>query len=165
MKRKKNLRKIIDNQNAVSEEFTTLPSITIILVGFALFILLIANTYSAYESRIESIQKYQTANFIATKLTNSDCQFIQEAGSVRYNLFTIFDTTDQWDILQEEYKKSAIGFRILLSWDEGSYELNPSDYNSLLTGDRVAVSREVSIQLNHARTIPGKLTIITWSVE
>jgi hypothetical protein len=164
MKRRKTVRKILQNNHAVSEEFTTLPSLTVIMIGLTLFILLVANTYSSYEHRVESLQKYQTANFIATKLTNPDCLFMHEGGKIHYLSFNIFNTTPQWDSLQNQYKSAGIGFRLQLSWDQEKIDSNPDDYNPQTTGDRVAISREVSIQLNPAITVPGKLTIITWSV-
>ena len=75
-------RRFIKDENAISEEFTALPALSVVMIGFALFIVLMANTYSAYNTRIDSLEKYQTADFIAIKLTNPDCFFIKEGGVI-----------------------------------------------------------------------------------
>lgn len=82
MFKKTKLKKIISNKKAISEEFTALPSLSVVMIGFTIFFLLVANTYNAYENRIESLEKYKTADFIATKLTNPDCFFIEEGGII-----------------------------------------------------------------------------------
>ena len=58
-----NLKDFKKNDFAIAEEFTSIPSLSIIIIGFTIFILLIANVYSIYHSRIESIDKYQIANY------------------------------------------------------------------------------------------------------
>ena len=82
MSKRKSFKAFLKDENAVSEEFTSLPALSVVMIGFTLFILLIANTYMAYEQRIDSLEKYQTGYFIATKLTNPDCYFIKEGGIV-----------------------------------------------------------------------------------
>jgi len=159
-------RRLIKDVNAVSEEFTALPALSVVMIGFALFIVLIANTYSAYNTRIDSLDKYQTADFIATKLTNPDCFFIMEGGIVNLPLLDSSDPTlsdDKLNAMRAEYALSGVGFSISLSWDGGS-KYFPEDTLPADIGDRVAVSRTVSVYLNEAQTKPGKLTVITWSV-
>ncbi len=165
MKKHTSLRSFYHNDAAVSEEFTALPAIAVVMIGFTLFILLVANVYQAYEERIDSIQKYQTADFIATKLTNKDSPFIQSAGIIQYMNFKNFQNEPTWNELQKKYKSAGIGFMLKLTWDTGFLEVKPSSSFNLATiGNRVAVSRDISIQLNPAETVPGKLTIITWKV-
>ena len=162
MVRRPPLKGFIKNDKAISEEFTSLPALSVVMIGFALFILLIANTYNAYGIRIDSIEKYKTADFIATKLTNPDCFFMEEGGIVNISLLETSESLDKLNSIRNTYKTSGVDFIIRLSWDS-TYEDYPEDLPNDV-GDRVAVSRSISVYLNPAQTRPGRLTVITWSV-
>ena len=153
------LKRFIKNEEAVSEEFTSLPVLSVVMIGFTLFILLIAHTYTAYEQRIDSLEKYQTAYFIATKLTNPDCYFIKEGGIV--DLPLLRTDIDTLNLLRDEYKTSGVNFIVRISWEDVSEDFPEPLPDGI--GDRVATSKNVGIYLNEAQTTPGKLTIIMWS--
>jgi len=159
MREDRHLKKFLKDENAVSEEFTSLPALSIVMIGFTLFILLISNTYMAYEQRIDSIEKYQTGYFIATKLTNPDCYFIKEGGIV--DLALLRNDIEELIILCDKYKTSGINFIVRINWDKGSEDF-PEEL-PVDVGNRIAVSKNVGIYLNQAQTTPGKLTIILWS--
>jgi len=162
MVRRPPLKGFIKNDKAISEEFTSLPALSVVMIGFALFILLIANTYTAYEIRIDSIEKYKTADFIATKLTNPDCFFMDEGGIVNISLLETSESLDKLNSIRDTYKTSGVDFIIRLSWDS-TYKDYPEDLPNDV-GDRIAVSRNISVYLNPAQTRPGRLSVITWSV-
>ncbi|MEM0466596.1 MAG: hypothetical protein QXL17_02455 [Candidatus Thermoplasmatota archaeon] len=171
MKKRYNSPKFfLTDTTAVSEEFTALPALAVVMIGITLFILLVTNVYAAYETRIDSIKKYQTADFIANKLTNQNCPFSQTAGIVQLTEYTQMSSNPFWQKIQQEYQAAGIGFMLRLSWTDtqGHHSIDvppciPSfDLNKV--GNRVAVSRDVTIQLNPVTDCPGKLTIITWSV-
>jgi len=151
------------DENAISEEFTSLPALSIVMIGFAIFIIMIANTYTAYNTRIESLDKYQTADFIVTKLTNPDSFIIKEGGVIDLELLRNSDS--EINELRDKYRASGIDFVIRISY-ENTVEKVPSNAENLLSnaGDRVAVTKCVGIYLNQAQTKPGKLTVITWSI-
>lgn len=157
------LRRFIKDENAISEEFTSLPALSIVMIGFAIFIILIANTYATYTTRIESLDKYQTADFIVTKLTNPDSFLIKEGGIVDLPLLKNSDT--EINQLRSKYRASGVDFIIRISYEDTVVKL-PSNADDLLSnaGDRVAVTKHVGIYLNQAQTKPGRLTIIAWSV-
>ena len=159
MREDRPLKKFLKDENAVSEEFTSLPALSIVMIGFTLFILLISNTYMAYEQRIDSIEKYQTGYFIATKLTNPDCYFIKEGGIV--DLALLRNDIEELILLCDKYKTSGINFIVRINWDKGSEDF-PEEL-PVDVGNRIAVSKNVGIYLNQAQTTPGKLTIILWS--
>ena len=157
------LRRFIKDENAISEEFTSLPALSIVMIGFAIFIILIANTYATYTTRIESLDKYQTADFIVTKLTNPDSFLIKEGGIVDLPLLKNSDT--EINQLRSKYRASGVDFIIRISYEDTVVKI-PSNADDLLlnAGDRVAVTKHVGIYLNQAQTKPGRLTIIAWSV-
>jgi hypothetical protein len=161
MKKNSGQRSFYEDESAVSEEFTSLPALAVVMIGITLFILLVANVYSAYEARVDSLKKYQTADFIATKLTNTECPFIQEAGIVDLTKFESVAVETYVHVLQQQYTESGIDFKLKLRWGTESAEIVGL---STPQGNQVAVSRDISIKLNDAQTVLGKLTIITWSV-
>jgi len=157
------IRSLIKDTKAISEEFTSLPALSVVMIGFTLFILLIANVYSSYALKVSSLDKYQTADFISTKLTNPDCYFIKEGGLVDLLALKTPTSNAILNSMREQYKRSDFDFIIRVSW--GSYSVDfPEDpvYN---VGDRVAVSKDIGVYLNEAQTVPGKLTIILWSLK
>jgi len=159
------LRSFISDKNAVSEEFTSLPALSVVMVGFALFFVLLANVYASYGLRIESVEKYQVADFIATKLTNPDCFFIREGGLVDLLELGNGESDAEINSMRQGYKASNINFIIRISWKEGN-EIKSEDFPENLPdyiGDRIAVSRDMGIYLNEAQTSPGKITVILWS--
>ena len=131
------------------------------MIGFALFFILLASTYTSYDLRVDSLEKYQTANFIATKLTNPECFFIKEGGLVDLPLLLSDSGKEKLEEIRQEYRSSEVQFVIQLSWDE-DVKIIPEDQLSSV-GSRVAVSKNVGVYLNEAQTVPGALTIILWS--
>lgn len=154
----KNIKKFLKDENAISEEFTTLPALAIIMIGFAIFILLIASTYSAYNTRSDTLDTYQTAGFLVDKLTSPDCVFMKEGGIV--SLPALEQNTAELVSMCEEYKESGVNFVIRLDWGDNKQKYFPNDPADV---NRIAVSKYVPVYLNEAETEPGRLTIITWS--
>ena len=150
------------NKQAISEEFTTLPALSVVMIGFTVFFILMANTYAAYENRIEILEKYKTADFIATKLTNPDCFFIKEGGIVNIDILKTSESKEKLNALKDEYKSAGFDFILRINWNM-SQEDFPEEL-AIEIDDRIAVSKDIGVYLNEAQTKPGTLTIILWSV-
>lgn len=162
MVKKLHLKKFIHDEKAVSEEFTSLPALSVVMIGFTLFFVLLATVYTSYDTRIESLEKYQTGDFIATKLTNPDCYFIREGGLIDLPLLNSTSGKSALNLMRDEYKTSGVNFTLRISWDN-----NHEDFPETLPdhiGDRVAVSKNVGVYLNEVQTAPGELTIILWNI-
>lgn len=154
------LRYFLADDRAVSEEFTALPALSVVMIGFTLFFVLLANTYSAYHNRADQLERYHTADLIATTLITPSCDFITQ-GMIDYPGLSQGLYNGVLTNLRDEYRQSGLDFVLLLHWDDGELiipEQPPSMH------DRIAVSREVSIQLNPAQTTPGSLTVLLWEV-
>jgi predicted metal-dependent RNase len=133
------------------------------MIGFTLFLLLFTNTYNAYETRIDALEKYTTADFIVTKITNPDCFFIKEGGIISIPLLKTQESKDLLYLLKEEYKTAGIDFIIRIDCDD-RYTDYPENLQAAVY-NRIAVSKEIGVYLNEAQTKPGKLTVILWSVN
>ena len=153
------MREFIDNKKAVSEEFTMIPAIVIVLVGFALFGLLLTNTYEAYNQSIESTENYRKARTILKKLTSPEGKIIDESGTVHLNKLI---NHPEW-VTNEYHKYSNVKFFVRINWKENTESYIDIPANPPVKGNQVALSKTVSISLNSAETKPGTFTIILWS--
>ncbi|MBN1281173.1 MAG: hypothetical protein JXA00_05945 [Candidatus Thermoplasmatota archaeon] len=162
MRKRRELVLFLRNQEAVSEEFTSLPGLAVVMIGFALFIVLIAHTYTAYEARSASISSYHTADVIATKLMNPECAFIDKGGCIDLVRLHSPFIQESLNETRKSYQRNGVDFMLRLRWANSSLDVPALPET---TGNRIAVSRDVSIKLNDLETVAGKLTIITWSVQ
>ena len=152
------VRYFLANDDAVSEEFTTLPALSVVMIGFALFVVLFSQTYLTYEERMEQLSEYQIADAIANKLTNPDCSFMKEGGLV--NLPVLCNDNGSLQSIRDEWNQSGIGFVLRLSWNNVTMDF-PDVINFTMV-HHVAVSHQVGMFLSDAQTVPGVLTIIIW---
>jgi hypothetical protein len=158
MQKKITVRCFLTNEQAISEEFTTLPALSIVMIGFTLFIILLVQTHTAYETRIDLLENYQTADQIAYKLMNPDCYFIREGGLI--DLSVLQNNIESLQVICEQYQKSGVTFFLRLRWNN-----IVEDYPSPLPSasiNRIAISKNVGVYLSDAQTVPGTLTIIIW---
>lgn len=154
----------IKNEKAISEEFTILPALTVAVIGFSLFILIVSNVYNTYNCRIETLDSYQSASFIASKLTNPDCYFMMEGGIINLPLLDSPNPEEsdyKLNQMRNEIAAPGVNFSIVVSWDSQK-KYFPEDNLPSYVYERVAVSKTASIFLNEAQTKPGKLTVIMW---
>ena len=110
-----------------------------------------------------ALDKYKTADFISTKLTNLDCYFIKEGGLVDLPRLHSPESNILLQSMKNNYKSSNLDFVLRISWDRNSEDF-PEDLPSNI-GDRVAVTKDVGVYLNEVQTVPGKLTIILWNLK
>ncbi|MFA5101614.1 MAG: hypothetical protein WC525_00520 [Candidatus Thermoplasmatota archaeon] len=158
MKNRVKLQIFLKNEDAVSEEFTVLPALSIVMIGFALFVVLLAQTYIAYTDHISRLQNYHTANGLLQKLTNPDCYFVRDGGLIDVSILQKDNTSLQK--LGEQYRQSGVLFLFQLAWNDQSQ--NFPDIEPAANVSRIAVSKPVGVYLNEAQTLPGAFTIIVW---
>ena len=151
-------RFFLENDAAVSEEFTVLPALSIVMIGFSIFTLLLAQTYIVTMDNLERLQHYQTADRILQRITNSESVFISQGGCI--NLQTLQSDNGFLEEICKEYKRSGICFLLRLAYNNYSMDFpkTPPERPVQCT----AVSKEVPIYLNEAQTIPGRLSIVLW---
>jgi hypothetical protein len=158
MRKRIKRRSFLVDERGVSEEFTVLPALSIVMIGLALFIVLLAQTYTTYGERIERLQNYQTADNIIQKLTNPDCYFIREGGLI--DLYILQNDTGSLQSVCDQYQKSGIMFLLRLRWNNLTQDFSQAPL--VMPLNCVAVSKDVGIYLNEAQTLPGTLTILLW---
>lgn len=157
MIRRTTVRSFWGNDQGVSEEYTSLPALSVVMIGFSLFLILLAHTYTAYQERMTFLQEYQIADAIAEKLTNPDCCWMRN-GLVDVPLLST--SLDQVMLLREQYHQSNLSFILRLRYHEEVCDY-PEPLSSVTT-NRVAVEKELGMYLNEAQTTPGTFTVIVW---
>jgi hypothetical protein len=103
-----NVRSFFKDERAVSEEFTILPALSVVMIGFVLFVTLLAQTYLAYADRVNQLQNYQTADTILQKLTNPDSYFIKEGGLI--DIAILQNDTIFLQKLYVQYQRLGVSF-------------------------------------------------------
>jgi len=158
MKTTLRLRSFCNDDLAVSEEFTSLPTLSIVMIGFALFLVLLSQTYLTHGERMDQLDGYQTADRIVRKLTNPDCCFMRPGGLI--DVSVLRQDIGKLQTMNEQYSHSGVRFILRLRYDDIEEDFTPIDNISALY--RIAITRQVGIYLSDAQTIPGSLTIILW---
>ncbi|MCX6664459.1 MAG: hypothetical protein NT038_00120 [Euryarchaeota archaeon] len=153
----------IQDEKATSEEFTSLPALTVVVIGFTLFVALLARTYSAYETRADILENYKITAGIVSKLTNPNCLYIRPGGIVDLATLQTLEGRLALNSTRHEYQNSSIDFIVRINWNNIAEDF-PIELPETTT-DRVAVSTFIDVYLNEACTIPAKFTVILWRID
>lgn len=154
----------IRDERGISEEFTSLPALAVVMIGFSLLFIMIAGLYHSYNEEIKSVDEYQTASFILKRITMCDGSLAKE-GIMMDGGFINFKNFEKIDekILNRIRKESGItskNFALKLEIKEKGFE------NSLIRGDLpdeyTSVSEYVTVYLNDVKKVPGILSVMVW---
>lgn len=156
----------VSDERGVAEEFTSLPALVVVMIGFGLFFALIAGVYYSYNERVESINKYGTADFVLERLTSEggilhEKDVIKESGKIDVNEFHRLDNLNQ-EMVNKKSGLVGVEYGLKLRYKKESLK----EINCWLYGDEevVAASKQVSVYLNEAETVPGILTVVVRSI-
>ena len=157
----------IRDEKGISEEFTSLPALTVVMMGFAIFFVLFANVYFSYNERIENIDKYEIANFVLEKIMSADGALAKN-GIVRGGVIDVVkfrEMRNNEKAISEIMKKSGIKgieFGLKLKYNDGKEVIKWCNVPS--NKDIFAASKQVPVYLNDVQTVPGVLTVVVWRV-
>jgi len=153
----------ISDKRGVSEEFTSLPTLVVVMIGFALFFALIGGVYYSYNEKVERIDKYEVANFILEDVTTAagplgEEGMIQTGGTINPSAIDSNEAALE-NTLQQNYSYPGWEYKIEIEWTEGYEEITVFPYHG---EDTVAASKKVPVYLNEAQTVAGKFRVIAW---
>ena len=154
------IKRFISNDSAVSEEFTALPTLTVVMIGFTLFSVLIAQAYGAYIDRQESVDVFQEAIDILDALLSPNSPLLFKSGVIDVSVFYDNDLRQSEAL---EYFQSDFEGAILLSFENSSLSV-PSDWQTTQS-NRISASKNVAVMLNEVETVPGILSVVVWRNE
>jgi len=150
-------RSFLKDNSAVAEEFSSLPALTIVVIGLSIFIMLMAQAYGAYTDREQSHQLFEVANKIIDDVSAHESFILASEGRIDGDVFLTNDSSDE---KVEDFFGAKYDGVILLSFDEFSLQL---PHNKTISDSvRVSVSKNVAIQVNDLETKNGVLSVIVW---
>ena len=149
-------RRLVRDNSAVCEEFTAIPALIIISIGLTLFLIILSSAEESYDMQKESINVYQTANFLLMDILDPNTPIMREKGVINYPFLNSIDGRNYLESIRRQ--SNGINFSLLLSFDDRNQFYPSKPYN----GDRIAVSQPIAVYLNEVETIPGRITIIIW---
>ncbi len=168
---KNRLLLFINDRKGISEEFTSLPALAVVMIGFALFFTMMAGVYYQHNERVKSLDNYETANFVLEKLTSTNGLLAEKGiivgGVIDKEKFEI-DGSKQ-HVIKTMIEESGIvgiefGFK-LVYWEKGEKQ-PPIEWTNIPDNvDKAAASKQVAVRLNDAEIVPGVLTVIIWEVD
>jgi hypothetical protein len=145
------------NEEAVSEEYTALPALCVVVIGLALFFLLLAHAYAMPQAQSETTRTYHTAELLTEKLLDPANAFIQSGGILDLDILT--GTSVPLDRLRQDNSPSGFDFLLRLTTANTTITI-PA--NVTIPTSAVAASRTIPVALSPAQTIPGRLTVVVW---
>lgn len=133
-----------------SEEFTSLPALAIVMIGFTLFFMIVVGVYNSYKESVESIEYYSDANYLLEKLTSADSPIVK-------NGCIDFQKLDHaYEEIVEKYR-----FR-----NEFMLKISTFDGKNLTIGkngkEGVSASKIMPAIINDVEAIPIRITVILW---
>jgi hypothetical protein len=152
--------KLLHDQSAVAEEFTALPTLSVIMIGFTIFFILIAQAYQAYEQHQTRFEYIEKAKYLSNKLISPTTPFIQTGGLLNPNVLNSSIGRAYITSLQETLSLSSINFSIAIRYDENIMYI--PDSPSHLANDRFGYSSYQPLIIDSFHIRPGILTVIVW---
>jgi hypothetical protein len=150
-------RLLSSNEEAVTEEYTALPALCVVVIGLALFFLLLAHAYAMPQAQSETIRMYHTAELLTEKLLDPANAFIQPGGILDLDILT--GASAPLDRLRQAYSPSGFDFLIRLTINTTTITL-PT--NATIHTPNTTVTRTIPVLLSPAQTTPGRLTVVLW---
>lgn len=153
----------IKDKRGISEEFTSLPTLVVVMIGFGLFFALIGGVYYSYNEKVDRVDKYETANFILEDVTAADSPLgdsgvIQTGGTINPAAVDSNQAAIETS-LRQNCSFPGWKYKIEIEWDTGSQHIIPFRYDG---EDTVAASKEVPVYLNEAQTVAGEFRVTVW---
>ncbi len=149
-------REIIDEQ-AVCEEFTFLPALVVVVIGFTLFLLILSSTEENHQNQINSIDNYNKIIFIKYRLLSLDTP-LMDNGAINYSYLISGRGLSHLEELRREISRYNLNFSLHLTFNDQGFYI-PS---KPLESERIAISQPVAVKTNDVEVSAGRLTIILW---
>ncbi len=121
-------KKFIKNKRGVAEEFTSLPALMIVMIGFALFFAMIAGVYYIHNQKVENKELYEVAHYVVLKLTTQDSPIISTSDA---NNPLLIDESSIKSVSIEELKNfcNPVGYdySVKFFWYDENGKKKPSE--------------------------------------
>jgi hypothetical protein len=151
MTREEDMFLFIKSNEAITEPYSDLLAISLVLTGYLLFIVLISSAYSSHASKAYAMEHYSELNFLAQKfktmLACSDREDLLDAEKLARYQIKQLQFNQQFEIQIIIYAEGRV-------WKIGE---EPSPF-----AVRSSASIPVTVRINPAQSIKGSLKLTLW---
>lgn len=153
---------LINDENGQMEPYADLPAMALALVGFIIFIALMAQAYTTYQQKTFIAEHYQDAANLAEKLSRDGML----TSSTRSDIISASKFDDLNKKPDDLIKKYGAYYNFMVK-----VEVNSEDkkYNQIIKKQGVSdpkfgvsASIPVTVKLNDVQELPGTLTVKIW---
>ncbi len=150
------------DDRGVMEPYADLPSMALAVVGFIIFIALVAQAYTAYQQKAFMAEHYQDAANLADKLSKDSALL---SGS-RTDVIGASEIEKISGSPQELFRKygSYYNFMFKVEAHQAGREYSTVIKNPNVPESKIGVSASVpvTVKLNEVQEVPGALTVRVW---
>ena len=172
-KRKKNRRSVRKNRKGVAGFFEDIPSLIVVIIGVAVFLLTILTTYSTYmaNQKIRTLEQdgreFVDALRVYDKLAYVGPEGMQEGVFDREKVISLTA-----DTLESKFNSSTLGYGYQVSLvDKSDYQNSEKAYNRLWktgevpgTSSKVTITSSVIIWVDCSERHPAQMIVTIWSI-
>jgi len=140
------------DRRGVAEEFTSLPLLAVVMIGFAIFFLIISGAYVNHSEKSKNLEMEEVAHYIIYKLTSFGSPITDGAMTVDMNKWISSNMKE----LRNFCKISSYNYSLMLEVDGIKYR------KGIYPAHRIIVSRYVAIKFSNGDVKYGKIYAIVW---
>lgn len=155
------------DERGITEEFTSVPALVVVLIGFGLFFALVGGAYHAHTEKMKSIDEYRRASFILEKLTTSGGVLTEEGvllpGGVIDGHRLLQYKRDVARMLREKAAFPTIKYDLVVTWSvRGEERVCRVPVYEIEDKDHIAASKKIPVRESTAQIVPGTFTVRIW---
>jgi hypothetical protein len=149
------------NTYAISEEFTILPALSLVIIGIVLFSVLTLSTYESYGAQTKQLSQIDIASYLLSKLIDTDQLYMREGQIIEISILEQPESLVFFNDLKHDLYPSGIDFSVMVSWGNTSMWV----LDQPMEVDTIAVSQPIGIALNPVDIILGSITVVVWNYD
>jgi len=151
-------KSFLKDDQAISEEFTSLPSLSLIMIGVLLFFLLVSTAYDSHDHQTSQLSHIDIATYVLTQTLDPEQIYMLDAHRVDIQTLQSLDATSHLQDIQKSLSSSGLNFTLSVVWKDTTQWIlsEPPGFR------QTAVSKQIGIAINPLETIPGTVTVILW---
>lgn len=147
---------------AISETFTVIPAVAMVLIGIIMFSIIIATAYTTFDNKQVVINNFENTHTLLQKICSPNTIFTEETNVINLLSFQSNEAVEYINKLQRDYSTFNISFMVKLSTAQEEWWLPSNNFDPIGKAEVFASSKKVSIKMNEVSTKPGELSIIMW---
>jgi hypothetical protein len=155
-------KKLKENNHAISETFTVLPSLAMILIGFTIFSIVIATAYTTFDTKQTYIDKFEISDMVLEKICSPNAVFTDDSNLINVKTFNSEKSKDYISQLQDTYELYSYSLAVKVAYKNTECWVPAPISPEKIGVDIFASSKQVSVVLNEVTTIPGRMTVFIW---